>query len=274
MGDYTASWTVCVGAGRLFNDQLALLAIELELEPPEFRGRLLPSVDQEEGQWEIQTIIWGRRTEPTTRDIFVRRMYPNWERGVEMAMQDALARACRAYRGDLTADSVFHHFGRRDTYGDSLRAGGDKYAAPWCTIQKDDLEAHLVNMEKLLEDEMKTTHELRKEARNLRASEEKLKSEVNELKTGIMELTFELGDQDYKIAAQDAQIAALKRQIPPPPPQEAEDEVEEEPELRVVYTSDGEEIPVEKLDAPAMNTRTKKRKTMAAREFVKLFKLG
>jgi hypothetical protein len=82
---------------ELFSDQLSRLSRMLNLSPPTFRGRVIPCVVPEIVRWEIETGIEGRTIGTPTETVVYSRMYPGWETGVMMAMEEALARICGMY---------------------------------------------------------------------------------------------------------------------------------------------------------------------------------
>jgi hypothetical protein len=80
-----------------FSDQLSRLSRILDLATPTFRGRVIPCEVPEIIHWEIETRIEARTIEPPTEIVVYSRMYPGWETGVMMAMEEALARICAMY---------------------------------------------------------------------------------------------------------------------------------------------------------------------------------
>jgi hypothetical protein len=80
-----------------FSDQLSRLSRMLDLAPPTFRGRVIPCEVPEIIRWEIEMRIKGRTIEPPTETVMYSRIYPSWETGIMMAMEEALARICGMY---------------------------------------------------------------------------------------------------------------------------------------------------------------------------------
>jgi hypothetical protein len=77
--------------------------------------------------------------------MIYRREYPNWEIGVEMTMQDALA-----HRGNLPPQFAFRHFGRRCPEADLVMTIRCNITYP----SDADLECHIVNLKDTLAVEM------------------------------------------------------------------------------------------------------------------------
>jgi hypothetical protein len=74
-----------------FSDQLSRLSRMLDLGPPTFRGRVIPYEVPEIIRWEIKMKIKGRTIEPPMETVVYSRMYPGWETGIMMAMEEALS---------------------------------------------------------------------------------------------------------------------------------------------------------------------------------------
>jgi hypothetical protein len=92
-----------------FSDQLSHLSRALDLAPPTFWGRVIPCEISEINRWEIEMKIKGRTIEPPTETVVYSRMYPSWETGIMMAMEEALARICGMYVKEIfKMDNSFH----------------------------------------------------------------------------------------------------------------------------------------------------------------------
>jgi hypothetical protein len=256
--------------------QLALVAEELDLAMPSVRGRELPN-----GRWELQVTVAGRAIVPYTEDIIFTRVYPSWDLGVDMAMQDALTRICGSYHGEMHAQSVFRQFGRSTPEGNPVVSTMTKFDLSRSRAQMQDLTCLLADMENGLNMEMEQNDQEM-------VVIEKLNGEIQTLHQATEVLENAVHNLEAQLAERDAQIATLQAPPPPPPspqeidegggpppPVESEHEDEEEdedPEPRIYIDSDGEEIAYADLDAPAMNTRAKKRRVGDARKFVGRFK--
>ena len=71
-----------------------------------------------------------------------------------------------------------------------------------------------------------------------------------------------------EVDRQKAMIAALQEQCAHLAMESASEQSEEEPEERVMYTTDGEEVSVEEWKARKTSSGQKRRKTEAAMEFL------
>jgi hypothetical protein len=87
---------------KYFSDQLSCLSRMLDLAPPTVRGRVIPCEVLEIIRWEIETTIEGRTIEPPTETVVYSRMYPGWETGIMMAMEEALARIYGMYVQEIS----------------------------------------------------------------------------------------------------------------------------------------------------------------------------
>jgi hypothetical protein len=263
-GEFTVMVTPEEGDDSLFANQLATLTTFLDLPPPEFRGKQLPPMAPEDHCWLIEATVRGRRVKPETHDIVFYKESPNWDSGVEMAMQEALARTVQTYRHQISPDSSFYVFGRRFHDGTANRTGGDRAGMNYRDIQMEDLECHIVNLEDNLAVQMR--------------SNETLRVTVENLKRGNTDLTMELCDMDSKVVARDAEIAHMKNTMVPkktlivPVDQETQEE-EEDPEERIALMPNGEELQIisDEEDTPVGNTRSHPRKTISRRDFHRLF---
>jgi hypothetical protein len=139
-----------------FGDQLSRLSWILDLAPPTFRGRVIPCEVSEIVRWEIETKIEGRTIEPPTETVVYSRMYPGWETGIMMAMEEALARICNMYVQEISEmDNSIHQFGRHNS--DGWATPGLCEGLPWTEIQLEDMESYAFNMEHMLRSEMDAT---------------------------------------------------------------------------------------------------------------------
>jgi hypothetical protein len=118
-----------------FSDQLSRLSRMLDLAPPTFRGRVIPCEVLEINRWEIETRIEGRTIEPPTETVVYSRIYPGWETGIMMAMEEALARICVMYVQEISEiNNSIHQFGRCNLDGWALRTPGLREGLPWTEI--------------------------------------------------------------------------------------------------------------------------------------------
>jgi hypothetical protein len=119
-----------------FSDHLSRLSRMLNLTPPTFQGRVIPCMVPEIVRWEIETRIEGRTIDTPTETVVYSRMYPGWETGVFMAMEEALACIYGMYVQEISEfDNSIHQFGRRNSVGWALRTPGCREGLPWTEIQ-------------------------------------------------------------------------------------------------------------------------------------------
>ena len=113
----------------------------LNLVPPIFKGRQIPSEIPNVQRWEIETEILSRPVGIPTAPIVYRREYTCWEMGIMIAKQEALARICEQYRELLPPGSIHRRFGRRGATGLPHWSGNDRKDMPIMELQFEDLEA-------------------------------------------------------------------------------------------------------------------------------------
>jgi hypothetical protein len=135
MAQFTKMKTPFDDYTECFSDQLSRLSRALDLAPPTFRGRVIPCEILEINRWEIETKIKGCTIAPPTETVVYSRMYPSWETGIMMAMEEALARMCGMYVQEISEmDNSFHQFGRRNSDGWALSTLGLREGLPWTEI--------------------------------------------------------------------------------------------------------------------------------------------
>ena len=124
-----------------FGLQLGSMCRLLNLIPPIFKGRLIPSEIPNVQRWEIETEILSRPTGIPTAPIVYREVYTSWEMGLMMAKQEALARICEQYHELLPPGSLHRCFGRRGATGLLHWSGNDHKDMSLMALQFEDLEA-------------------------------------------------------------------------------------------------------------------------------------
>jgi hypothetical protein len=62
---------------------------------------VIPCEIPEINHWEIETKNQGHTIEPPTETVVYSRMYPGWDTGIMMAMEEALARICGMYPKEI-----------------------------------------------------------------------------------------------------------------------------------------------------------------------------
>ncbi|KAK1644055.1 hypothetical protein QYE76_061860 [Lolium multiflorum] len=248
MGTFTKLWVPYPEDDTPFSDTLSRVCRSLSIRAPMFRGRAVISDVHTVERWEIETTIEGRLVQPTTDTVVYLKTYPDWEDGVVMAMQEALARIVYRYRNDIDEDSDIQHFGHRSSAGFCIRTKGNREGMTWTAIQFEDMERYAQKMEHHLRLEMKDCDLIKQilQENNLKYYEMKeqrdeLDAEVAQLKTDNEKLQDETFKQQAIILALQAQCAHLVKQIPssPPHPVTQETLIEEENTLKRKATEEG-----------------------------------
>jgi hypothetical protein len=189
-----------------FSDQLSRLFRMLDLAPPTFHGRVLPFVVPEVIRWEIETKIEGRIIEPTTEIVVYLRMYPGWEIGVMMAIEEALVCICDMYSKEISKmDTSFHKFGRHNSEGWPMRTPGIRGGLPWTEIQLEDMESYAFNLEiysvlRWTPRMMPSIYSRKEKIEQLEDTIQKLKDKKKSLEAANDKLTYKTEDQETRIA--------------------------------------------------------------------------
>ena len=123
-----------------FGVQLGSICRLLNLVPPIFKGRQIPSEIPNVQRWEIETEILSRPTGIPTAPIVYRKVYTCWEMGLMIAKQEALARICEEYHHLLPQGSLHRCFGRRGATGLPYWSGNDRKDMTLMALQFEDLE--------------------------------------------------------------------------------------------------------------------------------------
>jgi hypothetical protein len=206
---------------ELFSDQLSRLSRMLNLTPPTFPGRVIPCVVPEIVRWEIETRIEGRTIGTPTDIVVYSRMYPGWETGVMMAMEEALAHICGMYVQEISEmDNFIYQFGRRNHEGWALRMPGRRADLPWTEVQLEDMGSYAFNLEDMLRSEMDATDDamyqlLQKDEKieQLENTIEKLKEKNKSLETANDKLTGKVEDQEAQIIGFRGQCIYLHQDL-------------------------------------------------------------
>lgn len=283
MGDYPLVEYAGLNPKRLFGSQLARLAKELFLPMPMFKGKLMHSDIPAVHRWEILTIILGDPMNPASQVMSYTRVYSTWEKGIDMAMHEAMSRLCDLYFDRLEPTSIFHLFGKRNGEGKAIKTPGDRTNMLVTAKQLEDLEIHAVDMEGLLGMEMK-------EGDLAKAVIHTQGQELQALHTLRGTMEQRITDLEMEIAAKNAQIAALQAQLHPPPPSDDDDDDDdgddddedgaanaqgnddEDPDEAMHYPSDYDEDSDEEYAPPMKSTRVTKRKCTRSSVYIKRFK--
>jgi hypothetical protein len=204
-----------------FSDQLSRLSRALNLAPPTFQGRVIPCQIPKIKRWEIETKIQGRTIKPPTETVVYSRMYPGWDTGIMMAMEEALAHICGMYPKEIfDMDNTFQQFGRRNHEGSELSTPGRREGLPWTEIQLEDMETNAFNMETMLRDEMDATDDAKYQLREREEKIDQLENTIQKLKekNALLEaindkLTAKTKDQTAQNIGQQGQCAYLSKYL-------------------------------------------------------------
>ena len=262
-------------AHNLFGRQLMGVCRVLNIVPPIFKGRELPSDVPNVHRWEIETEILPRPIGTPTEPIIFRKEYTTWETGLLLAMHEALARICETYYELLPQTSPYRVFGRRDAEGLPYYSDGDREHMGLMQIHLEDLELLAHRTETILRADMGVLDQAKELieqqrvqieiAEELAEAQEAQKQKLMEDKQKLEAENLKLGN---KVDQQHAMIAALQEQCACLAKESAGEQSEEDPKERVMYTTDGEEVSVEEWKARKTSSGQKRRKTEAAVEFL------
>jgi hypothetical protein len=178
----------------------------------EFSGSLqvIPCEVPETIRWEIETKIEGRTIEPPTETVVYSRMYPGWETGIMMAMEEALTRICGMYVQEISElNNSIHQFGRHNSDGWALRTPGLREGLPWTDIQLEDMESDAFNMEHMLRSEMDTTNDAMYQLQEKDEKIEQLENTIQKLKEKNKSLEVANDKLIGKVEDQEAQIVGF-----------------------------------------------------------------
>jgi hypothetical protein len=110
-------------------------------------------------------------------------MYPGWETGIMMAMEEALACIYSMYVQEISElNNSIHQFGRRNSDGWALRTLGLREGLPWTEIQLEDMESYAFNMEHMLHSEMDATDDAKYQLQEKDEKNEQMENTIQKLK--------------------------------------------------------------------------------------------
>jgi hypothetical protein len=110
-------------------------------------------------------------------------MYPAWETGVVMAMEEALACICEMYSKEIfKLGTSFHLFGRRNSDVWPMRTPRNHGSLPWTEVQLEDMEGHVYNLDHLLHVEMDATDDAKELLQERQEKIELLENTIQKLK--------------------------------------------------------------------------------------------
>jgi hypothetical protein len=245
-------------------------------------------------RWEIETRIEGRTIGTPTETVVYSRMYPGWETGVMMAMEEALARLCGMYVQEISEmDNSIYQFGRRNHEGWALRTPGRREDLPWTEVQLEDMGSYAFNLEDMLRSEMDATDDakyqlLQKDEKieQLENTIEKLKEKNKSLETANDKLTGKVEDQEAQIVGFRGQCVYLHQDLmkyKPWPPKKGttptvenkestSGQVEAKPKKLESCQPTVEEDSVEKVHEAPPSPVVKRRKTGNTKAYLAQFK--
>jgi hypothetical protein len=172
-------------------------------------------------RWDIETRIEGHTIGTPTETVEYSRMYPGWETGVMMAMEEALACICGMYVQEISEmDNSIYQFGRRNPDGWALRTPGRHEDLPWTEMQLEDMESSAFNLEHMLRSEMDATDDAKyqllekdKKIEQLENTIEKLKEKNKSLEIANDKLTGKVEDQEAQIVGFRGQCIYLHQDL-------------------------------------------------------------
>jgi hypothetical protein len=219
-------------------------------------------------------------------------MYPGWETGIMMAMEEALARICGMYPKEIfDMDNSFQQFGRRNHEGWALSTPGRRAGLPWTEIQLEDMEMYAFNMEIMLHDEMDATDDAKYQLREkdekidqLENTIQKLKEKNASLEAMNDKLASKAEDQTAWIMGLQGQCAYLskylmkydpwptKKNALPADEETTSEAPKDDPKELVVFEANEEETPGEKNSEDPIGTRVKHCWTGSTKAYLAQFK--
>ena len=289
MADYDVSTFAGEGA-HCFSDRLMRLSTFVGIPPPTFHGKMLYKEHGTE-KWKIKTVIPGRTSDPHDMALEYTVEYPDWYHSVEMAMQGAIARVCHKYHEFIPRTSPYYLFGERSEDGDPIDRSDTEYVSLVHSYLTE-REYGTVCMENLLEKQLSLMDEYRMvlqhcntriveaetavlvladkkdalEARiQLLEEPRKLEEKLLESDTwnGILNKTMKKMLENREVERNkriqlEKENEELKKKIAELTAAQKE---EEEPEEKIMITSDGEEMPIEEWKAREASKKLKRRNT-------------
>jgi hypothetical protein len=219
-------------------------------------------------------------------------MYPGWDIGIMMAMEEALARIYGMYPKEIfDMDNTFQQFGRRNHEGWALSTPGRREGLPWTEIQLEDMETYAFNMETMLHDEMDAADNAKYQLWEKEEKIDQLENTIQKLKekNALLEaindkLKAKIEDQTARNIGLQGQCAYLSKYLMKYEPwptkkktlRAAEEETPEVPkndhQELVVFKANEEETPAEKDSEEPIGTRVKHRRTGNTRAYLAQFK--
>lgn len=195
-----------------FGGYLLELVGLLELPVPTIKGNILKKFNKE-GCWGIKAIQAGRQTEPQTDAIEIKLISDSMEKGLNLIIQDLIARLCGRHHRELRGH-YFHHFGRRSEAGEPYDIDVEDRCKfkPVCRYLQD-LENHLNDLHEDRRSELLKNDEL---CAQLKESEKKIQAQEEEAKAQqelfkAQEKKFQ--NQEKRNQAKNKEIRTLKMEL-------------------------------------------------------------
>ena len=286
MDSYDAVLVAGQGA-YYFCDTLFELSTYVGILPPTFRGKMMYREHGTE-KWMIKTTIPGRTQDPYDYALEYTDAYTDWTNSVEVAMQGAIAHICYKYRYYISRSSPYYLFGERSMDGNPIDRSGTE-DLPFIHAYMTEREFGSVNLENLLKkqialmddsrdvikyynqriqraetavlvlDDKKTALENR-----IKLLEEPQKMEErmihSETWSGILEkLVSQMSDTIADQRKEKDQLKMENEELKKKLAELTADQKEEEPEERIMYASDGEEVPVDEWKKREASKEPKRR---------------
>jgi hypothetical protein len=140
-------------------------------------------------------------------------MYPGWETGIMMAMEEVLARICSMYVQEISEmNNSVHQFGRRNLDGWALRTPGLREGLPWTEIQLEDMESYAFNMQHILRSEMDATDDAMFQLQEKDEKIKPLENTIQKLKEKNKTLEVANDKLSGKVEDQEAHIVGFRGQ--------------------------------------------------------------
>ena len=191
----------------------------LDLVPPIFKGRMIPSEIPNVQRWEVETDILSRQTGILTAPIVYRKLCTTWETGLLLSKQKGLSHICKEYHELLPQNSLYCCFGRHGANRLPYWSGNDSNNMILMELKMEDLEVTTHREVTILHAEMQVVDqakELIAEHKNRIATIEGVivsqEDQKKKLETTNQKLEAENLKLLNKVDSQEAMIAALREQ--------------------------------------------------------------
>ena len=142
-----------------FGVQMNGICRVLDLVPPTFKIRMIPSEITDRQRWEIETEILPGTTRISTEALVYRRVYTTWETGLLLAKHEALSCICEEFYEMLPQNSPYRCFGRCSANGIPHWSGKEREKLDQTGLQMEDLELAAHRAATALHAEMKMMDE-------------------------------------------------------------------------------------------------------------------